>query len=105
MGLVCMSRFALIKIVTLLGLILVALIITAGGVPTSDPSEYPIGFRCPSISPLSLSFVRADKVGEQIGTKCRSNSRTGSQARLEGSCPSGLVRPPPPLPLSPSLPR
>ncbi|BGO94857.1 hypothetical protein NBRC10512_002524 [Rhodotorula toruloides] len=37
--------FALLKIITLLGLILVALIITAGGVPTSDPSEYPIGFR------------------------------------------------------------
>ncbi|BGP27025.1 amino acid transmembrane transporter [Rhodotorula toruloides] len=37
--------FALIKIVTLLGLIIVALIITAGGVPTSNPSEYPIGFR------------------------------------------------------------
>lgn len=41
-------RFALLKIVTLLGLILVALIITAGGVPGSDPAEYPIGFRCSS---------------------------------------------------------
>ncbi|GAA6021249.1 hypothetical protein JCM10207_002588 [Rhodosporidiobolus poonsookiae] len=37
--------FSLVKIVTILGLILCALIITAGGVPTSDPTEYPIGFR------------------------------------------------------------
>ncbi|GAA5984516.1 hypothetical protein JCM11641_007008 [Rhodosporidiobolus odoratus] len=37
--------FSLIKIVTILGLIICALIITAGGVPASDPAEYPIGFR------------------------------------------------------------
>ncbi|GAA5964555.1 hypothetical protein JCM8115_003920 [Rhodotorula mucilaginosa] len=37
--------FSLIKILAILGLIIVALIITAGGVPGSDPNEYPIGFR------------------------------------------------------------
>ncbi|GAA5886550.1 hypothetical protein JCM6882_001684 [Rhodosporidiobolus microsporus] len=37
--------FSLVKIVAILGLIICALIITAGGVPTSDPTEYPIGFR------------------------------------------------------------
>jgi amino acid transporter len=41
-------RFSLIKILAILGLIIVALIITAGGVPGSDPNEYPIGFRCTS---------------------------------------------------------
>ncbi|GAA5984787.1 hypothetical protein JCM10908_003504 [Rhodotorula pacifica] len=37
--------FSLIKILAILALIIVALIITAGGVPGSDPAEYPIGFR------------------------------------------------------------
>ncbi|GAA5863082.1 hypothetical protein JCM3774_001415 [Rhodotorula dairenensis] len=37
--------FSLIKILAILGLIIVALIITAGGIPGSDPNEYPIGFR------------------------------------------------------------
>ncbi|GAA5866231.1 hypothetical protein JCM8547_007211 [Rhodosporidiobolus lusitaniae] len=37
--------FSVIKITAILGLIILALIITAGGVPTSDPAEYPIGFR------------------------------------------------------------
>ncbi|GAA6063057.1 hypothetical protein JCM10212_003002 [Sporobolomyces blumeae] len=37
--------FSLIKIVTLLGLMLLSIIITTGGVPGSDPAEYPIGFR------------------------------------------------------------
>ncbi|BGP57759.1 hypothetical protein JCM8202v2_005406 [Rhodotorula sphaerocarpa] len=37
--------FSLIKILAIVGLIIVSLIITAGGVPTSDPTEYPIGFR------------------------------------------------------------
>ncbi|GAA6044039.1 hypothetical protein JCM8097_001383 [Rhodosporidiobolus ruineniae] len=37
--------FSLIKVTAVLGLIICALIITAGGVPSSDPLEYPIGFR------------------------------------------------------------
>ncbi|GAA6030998.1 hypothetical protein JCM8097_008979 [Rhodosporidiobolus ruineniae] len=37
--------FSLIKVTAVLGLIICALIITAGGVPSSDPAEYPIGFR------------------------------------------------------------
>jgi amino acid transporter len=37
--------FSLIKIVALLGLMILSIIITAGGVPGSDPNEYPIGFR------------------------------------------------------------
>ncbi|GAA5976310.1 hypothetical protein JCM5350_001416 [Sporobolomyces pararoseus] len=37
--------FSLIKITALLGLMLLSIIITAGGVPGSDPNEYPIGFR------------------------------------------------------------
>lgn len=49
------NRFALIKIVTLLGLIIVALVITAGGVPTSDPAEYPIGFRCACLLALNCA--------------------------------------------------
>ncbi|GAA6044046.1 hypothetical protein JCM8097_001390 [Rhodosporidiobolus ruineniae] len=37
--------FALVKILAVIGLIICALIITAGGVPESDPTQYPIGFR------------------------------------------------------------
>ncbi|CEQ40889.1 SPOSA6832_02557, partial [Sporobolomyces salmonicolor] len=37
--------FSLIKIITLLGLMILSIIITSGGVPNSDPSYYPIGFR------------------------------------------------------------
>ncbi|GAA5873835.1 hypothetical protein JCM1840_002086 [Sporobolomyces johnsonii] len=37
--------FSLIKIITLLGLMLLSIIITSGGIPNSDPSYYPIGFR------------------------------------------------------------
>lgn len=43
-------RFSLIKIITLVGLILLGIIITSGGVPGADP----IGFRCAS---LSLPFL------------------------------------------------
>lgn len=49
-GLPLSRRFSLIKIVTLLGLILLGIIITAGGVPGTEP----IGFRCASSQHFSL---------------------------------------------------
>lgn len=72
-------RFSLIKILAIVGLIIVSLIITAGGVPTSDPTEYPIGFRCEfdrSDQYLWFNGRSADPLGPrlQTGTPRRSSS-------------------------------